>query len=161
MSIQLSKDIKIIGGIGIFTLAILIGGALLLSSNNNSSVPEEQIVAENGLHWHPRLEIYVNGEKQETPANIGILPTKHEEIHTHDDAPEGILHMEMNGLVTKDETRLGRFFEIWEKQFNSSQIFEFKNSSEAAVKMLVNGKANRDFENYHMRDGDRIEIRYE
>jgi len=27
--------------------------------------------------------------------------------------------------------------------------------------MAVNGKENKDFENYQMRDGDKIEIRYE
>ena len=83
-------------------------------------------------------------------------------MHTHaEDYRDGIVHMEMQGVVAKDETRLGRFFEIWGKKFSSSQIFGFKNSSEAAVKMLVNGKMNKDFENYNMRDGDKIEIRYE
>ncbi|PIR79863.1 MAG: hypothetical protein COU25_02960 [Candidatus Levybacteria bacterium CG10_big_fil_rev_8_21_14_0_10_35_13] len=157
---SLNTETKIIIVGGIITILAVVGISLLLSSSS-TSIPDDQIVAKNGLHWHPRLEIYINTEKQEIPANIGILPTKHEEIHTHDDASEGILHMEMNGLVTKDETRIARFFQIWGKKFNSGQIFEFKNSSEAAVKMLVNGKENKDFENYQMKDGDLIIIRYE
>ena len=154
---------KIIIGGGALTIAIIVGISVLVSNNSSSTsaVPKDQIVAQNGLHWHPRLKILVNGENQEIPANVGILPSKHEEIHTHEDNKEGIIHMEMQGVVTREETRLGRFFEIWGKKFNSSQIFEFKNSTESAVKMFVNGKTNKDFENYQMRDGDKIEIKYE
>ena len=159
----MTKDKIIIIGGGILTIVIILGISVLLSNNSSKSsgIPDDQIVVRNGLHWHPRLEIYINGEKQEIPANVGILPTKHEEIHTHEDNKEGIIHMEMQGIVTKEETRLGRFFEIWGKKFSSSQIFDSKNSSEGAVKMLVNAKTNKDFENYQMHDGDKIEIRYE
>ena len=135
----------------------------MLSSNSSStsSIPKDQIVAQNGLHWHPRVSVTIKGEKQEFEDNIG-LGAIHQKMHTHDeDYKDGVVHMEMQGVVTKEETRLGRFFEIWGKKFNSSQIFEFKNSTGSAVKMLVNGKTNKDFENYQMRDGDKIEIKYE
>jgi len=69
--------------------------------------------------------------------------------------------MEMEGLVTKDETRLGNFFEIWGKDFSKEQSFDKKNGADGKVKMLVNGKESSKFENYEMRDGDKIEIRYE
>ena len=69
--------------------------------------------------------------------------------------------MEFSGVVTKEDTRLGNFFKTWGKEFSSTQIFEYKNSSESAVIIFVNGKENLDFENYLMRDGDKIEIRYE
>lgn len=159
----MSKEIKIIIGGGILTIAIIVGISVLLSKNSSpsTSIPEDQIVAKNGLHWHPKLAVYIDGEKQEFTDSIG-LGAVHQKMHTHaQDYKDGVVHMEMPGVVTKDETRLERFFEIWGKKFSSSQIFEFKNSSEAAVKMLVNEKANKDFENYQMHDGDRIEIRYE
>lgn len=145
--------------LGLLTIIILAGAVLFLSRGEDSSVPEDQIIAKNGLHWHPRLEIYINGEKQEIRENIGIVGQIHQRIHTHDES--GTIHMEMSGVVTKDETKIGNFFRIWGKEFSPSQIFEFKNSSEAAVKMFVNGKVNKDFENYQMRDGDKIEIKYE
>ena len=86
----------------------------------------------------------------------------HQEIHTHDqDAKDGVIHMEMKGVVTKDETKLKNFFRVWGKEFSSTQIFDKKNGEEGKVKMMVNGKENIDFENYQMRDGDNIEIRYE
>jgi hypothetical protein len=154
---------KIIGGISLLTLSILVGAVFLLSGNSNvkSSISKDQIVAENGIHWHPKLLISIQGKKQEIPANIGIGAV-HQKIHTHpEDNKEGVVHMEMQGIVTKEDTKLGNFFKIWGKEFNSTQIFDKENGKEGKVVMLVNGKKNMEFENYHMRDGDIIEIRYE
>ncbi len=147
--------------LGLLSFVILAGVVFFLSRSNETALLEEQVVAKNGLHWHPKLAVYINGKKQEFTDSIG-LGAVHQKMHTHvQDYKEGVVHMEMPGIVTKDDTKLGNFFRIWGKKFSSSQMFEFKNSSEAAVKMLVNGKTNKDFENYQMNDGDRIEIRYE
>lgn len=115
---------------------------------NQPKTLESEIISRNGLHWHPELTIYIKGVKQEIPANIGIGLT-HEPIHTHDNS--GVLHLEFSGLVIKDDIKLSHFFKIWKKQFNSN----------GTVKMFVNGKENREFENYLMQDNDKIEIRYE
>src|SRR3990167_696165 len=128
---SLSSETKIIGGIGILTFVVLVGGIFFLSlgqsqtQTQESNVPEDQIISRTSLHWHPRLDIYIKGEKQEIPTNIGIGAV-HQEIHTHDeDAKDGVLHMEMAGLVTRDETELGRFFKIWGKEFSKDQSFEY------------------------------------
>src|SRR3989344_9573172 len=160
---QLNTEQKVIGGIVILTIVFLVGGVFLFSGQQSQevSVPEDQIVSRVGLHWHPKLEVFIHGKKQEFTDSIG-LGAVHQPMHTHaQDYKDGVVHMEIQGVVTKDETRLERFFEIWGKEFSSTQIFEFKNSTEAALKMLVNGKENSDFENYKMQDGDKIEIRYE
>lgn len=159
----MTKDKIIIIGGGILTIVIILGISVLLSkdSSKSSGVSDDQIVVRNGLHWHPRVSIAIKGKKQEFQNNIG-LGAIHQKMHTHDeDYKDGVVHMEMQGVVTKEDTKLGNFFRIWGKTFSSSQIFEFKNSSDSAVKMLVNGKTNKDFENYLMRDRDNIEIRYE
>ena len=159
----MSTENKIIIGGGILMIIVIIGISFLLTNNSSSStsVPNDQIVAQNGLHWHPKLTVYIKGEKQEFTDSIG-LGAVHQKMHTHaEDYKDGVVHMEMQGVVTKDETRLGNFFRIWGKEFNSTQLFDNKNSSEGTVKMAVNGKENKDFENYQMRDGDNIEIRYE
>ncbi len=160
---NLNTETKIIGGIGALTLVVLIGGIFLFSNQQSREVPipSDQIVSRNGLHWHSKLEIHIKGEKQEIPADIG-LGAVHQEIHTHEeDAKDGVLHMEMSGFVARDETGVGRFFKIWGKEFSRDQIFEYKNDSEGIVKMFVNGKENQEFERYQMKDGDKIEIRYE
>ena len=157
----MTADQKVIGGIALLTVVIFIGGIFLLSRGNSSSVPDEEIVERNGLHWHPKLTITIKGERQEIPANIG-LGAVHEKIHTHDeDAKDGVVHMEMQGLVTKDDTKLGNFFRIWGKEFTSVQIFDKANGSDGTVKLLVNGAENTEFGNYLMKDGDNLEIRYE
>ena len=166
----MTTEKKIIGGITLLSIAILVGGVLLLSDSSNSSssdksantsVTESEIVARNGMHWHPRLSIYIKGEKQPFTNGIGLNGAVHNPIHTHEDANKDIIHMEFGGIVTKEDTKLGNFFKIWGKEFNSTQIFDRRNGEEGTVKMTVNGKENTEFENYKMRDGDNIEIRYE
>lgn len=158
----ITTEHKIIGGIALVTIAILVGGALLMSGGKKPiTVSPEEVIATKGLHWHPKLTITINGKNQDLPANIG-LGAVHKKIHTHDtDAKDGVVHIEAEGVVTKDDTKLGNFFKIWGKEFTSNKIFDKTNNSEKKVKMTVNGKGNKDFENYLMKDGDQIEIRYE
>lgn len=136
-------------------IAVLIGG-IYWSRSLQSKDPN--ILSANGLHWHPTLEIVVKGEKQVIPANLGIgpqyssLPMGMTPVHTHDDASQGIVHLEFNGVVRKEDTKLGKFFEIWDKSINSfGDTFT----------MTVNGEQNADLENYEMKDGDKIVISYE
>ena len=159
----MSTEQKVIGGIGLLSLAILIGGVFFLTKGNTSSspTPPVDIVTQSGLHWHPKLSIYIKGEKQPFTNGIGLNGAVHNPIHTHDDADKDIVHMEFQGVVTKEDTKLANFFKIWGKKFSSTQIFDKKNGEEGTVKLTVNGKGNTQFENYQMRDGDMIEIKYE
>lgn len=156
----MKTETKIIGGIALAIMVILVGGVFLLSrqQSQEAKVPQDQIVSRKGIHWHPRLTILIKGEKQEITKDIGIGAI-HQPIHTHDSS--GILHMEMQGLVTIDDTKLDNFFKTWGKQFNSNCIFDKCNGSEGKVLMIVNGQENKEFDNYLMKDGDQIEIRYE
>jgi len=115
-------------------------------------IPESEIISRSGFHWHPELTMYASGEKQEIPANIGIGGV-HQPIHTHtEDAARGVIHMEFQGLVRKEDATIGRFFDIWGKDAGSFGILS---------KMTVNGQENTEFENYVMRDRDKIELYYE
>lgn len=157
----MSGEAKVIGGITLATIIILVGGVFLLTKSENPNVPEDQIVVRAGLHWHPKVTVTIKGEKQEIPANLGIGAV-HSKIHTHDtDNKQGVIHMEIKGIVTKDDTRLARFFQVWGKEFNANKLFDKTSGSDGTVKMLVNGQENKEFENYKMRDGDNIEIKYE
>ena len=125
----------------------LIGWAWWSTRVTQKSSPD--VASTNGLHWHSELSLYVKGEKQPIPAGIG-LGAVHLPIHTHDS--DGIIHMEFNGRVTKDDLKLTYLFKNWKKDFKSFG---------SNVKMTVNGKDNTDYENYEMKDGDKIELRYE
>ncbi len=130
-------------------VVVLVVGLFVWSRALQSADPD--IVSRNGLHWHPRLAIYAKGERIGIPANIG-LGAVHQSIHTHEDALQGVLHLEFSGVVRKQDLRLGNFFRIWGKDF-----MEFGPS----VTMTVNGEENTERENYEMKDGDIIELRYE
>ena len=149
------KNIFIIGSLA----ALLLVGGMWGSSSLQESDPN--VISTQGIHWHPQIEIYVKGEKQEILANIGIgpqyagMPTfdtsmRMTAVHTHE--PDGTIHLEFPARVTKEDTTLGNFFHIWSKDFMSFGSF---------VIMTVNGKENTELENYEMKDGDKIELRYE
>ena len=141
--------VLILGGIAGLLIWLVL--TVKLTSNN-------EIIARSGIHWHPELSIYIKGQLQEIPANVGLGVT-HNPIHTHD--ATGVIHLEFSGLVLKDNLKLGNFFKIWGKNLNKDCIMDYCGGPEGAVKMSVNGELNFDFENYLMRDGDKIEIRYE
>lgn len=136
-------------------ILLLVGGVWW---SNRSTMQDPNVLSNDGLHWHPELEIYIHGEPVEIPQGIG-LAGRHNPIHTHDDLP--IIHMEFGSRVTQEDTRLTHFFDAWGKTFNESQILEYENGPEGMVHMFVNGEENFEFGDYHMREGDKIEIRYE
>lgn len=115
------------------------------------SVPESDIVSRGAFHWHPELAFYVKGEKQEFPPNIGIGAV-HQPIHTHDDSGQGIVHLEFQGLARKQDVALGQFFKNWGKDMRTFG---------ANMKMTVNGEENTEYENYVMRDKDKIELNFD
>lgn len=112
------------------------------------SIPEGEIVSRRGLHFHPELTVFVKREKVEVPANLGIGAI-HNPMHTHDTS--GVIHLEFQGVVRRDDLKLEKFFEVWGKDF-----MEFGSS----VIMTVNGEKNVDLQNYVMGDRDKIEIHY-
>lgn len=144
--------------ISVITVAV-IGVGVLLSLTANTSpdqpVAEGDIVSNNGVHWHSKLTIFIKGQQVEIPANIGA-GAAHQPFHTHDTTGE--LHLEKLGVVSKNDTKLGKFFEIWGQQFNATCVLD---QCGGKVVMTVNGKENTDFENYLIQDQDVIEVRYE
>ena len=121
-------------------------------------VSDGELLSKNGIHYHPHLSVTIKGENVPIPQGLG-LGAVHNPIHTHD--PDGIIHLEFEGVVRKDDTKLGRFFEIWDKDFSKDSIMGNKTGEGGTVKMKVNGAENTEFENYLMKDGDKIEIIYE
>lgn len=151
------KNILIIAGVAL----LLIGGGAWWSNTAVSDGTESAaggIISMRGLHWHPELRIFIKGKEEHIPPNVG-LGVVHSPLHTHEDLP--VIHMEFSGKVAEEDTALGKFFEVWGKPFGAQEILGYRSGSDGAVRMYVNGEENFEFENYRMRDGDRIEIRYE
>lgn len=131
-----------------FGIAVIAGIVWLIASAPKT--PENDIVSRKGLHWHPEVAIYVKGVKQEASANLGVGGSFMAPVHTHE--PDGVIHLEFQGLVKKSAITLGQFFKSWGKDINSFGT---------NLKMTVNGKENTEYENYIMQDKDKIELRYE
>jgi len=147
-------------------LIVIIGGGVWWSKSLQNSDPD--LVSSNGIHWHPDLAIYLDGQRVDIPSNIGLVGG-HAPIHTHDEVADqretgGVdeghkpLHLEFGSAVRNDDLRLGNFFEIWGQPFSSECILDRCVSEGDILTMMVNGEENTDFENYIMSDGDRIEI---
>ena len=132
-------------------------------STNSNNVPQQPI------HWHPNLRIMIKGQDQVIPSGIGInignnmdnemSSMRMSPTHTH--TGDGIIHMENDRPWQKPETlTLGYFFKVWEKNFNSSCIFDYCNGKNGNLTLTVNGELNSDFDKYVMHDRDKILIAY-
>lgn len=166
------KSKTLITSIGIIGLLVILFSINPIIQNNKIKELERsgELISAEGIHWHPLLSIEIKGVKQEIPANIGIGPEYADtplfnpsmgmsDIHTHDN--DGTLHWEVaKGPVKKSDVTLGAFFLVWGKTFNQNCIFEYCNGPEGKVSFKVNGEDNPDFENYLVKDGDKIEIKY-
>lgn len=138
---------------------LLVGGVWWLNSLQES---DPNTISTRGVHWHPQIEIYIKGEKQDIPANIGVgmqyasMPTFDQSMrmtamHTHE--PGGMIHLEFSGRVMREDTTLSNFFAIWGKDM----MGEFG----TLTKMMVNGEETTEFGAYEMKDSDKIELHYE
>ena len=96
------------------------------------------------FHYHAHLNIFINGISYLVPADIGIKPPECIYwLHTHD--VTGLIHVESPENKTFN---LGQFFDIWDKKFNNSQIFDFavnKSDSKSLV-VYVNRTAVNDLQ---------------
>ncbi|GAA2719719.1 hypothetical protein [Actinocorallia aurantiaca] len=92
-------------------------------------------------HEHAHLSLFVNGEQQPIPANLGIDPASNiAELHTHD--ARGVLHVES---YSADKVfTLDQVFKIWEVPLSKTQIGQFKTDAERVLKFYVDGKEVQD-----------------
>jgi len=149
-----------VAGIGIFVF-IVIFGFILLSNGANKTKPKtnrELLMsctsdAATQYHIHPHLQIVINGQAHEVPANIGIENNCLHPIHTHDNS--GIIHIES---PEKRDFTLGDFFTVWGKTFNKDQILDYKREGNHTIKVTVDGQDSQDFEKFILKDNQQIVI---
>ena len=115
------------------------------------------------------IDTFINGQRYTVPSQIGIIPERCIYwLHTHDDS--GIIHIE--SPIVKNYT-LGQFFDIWDKKFNNSQIFDNvangknnnnnNNNNNNTLSVYVNGQKVSNGANYRdikLNEHDQIAIIY-
>ena len=142
-------------------VAAILGGIIwaYVRSGTTENASGNEVISRSGIHRHPHLNITIKGEAVLIPPRIGLSGTIHNPVHTHD--PDGVIHLEFEGRVTEKDTELKKFFEVWGKDFSKDSLLGNVTGAEGKVIMFVNGKENLEFENYYMKDGDKIELKFE
>ena len=102
-----------------------------------------------GVHVHPQVSVFVDGNIEIVPANIGITSDCMAEVHTHD--MTGIVHVESVDLMRADDLTLSDLFGVWGKSME-------REGYDLAV--FLNGERSDDPPSIILRDKDNIEIRY-
>lgn len=141
--------------IGVLVLLVIFGFYLFGRGAEDEDVGTAANIPSGPIHWHPELKIIIDGENILIPPNIGLIGGE-KPVHTHES--NGTIHIE-NRYPSKNNMRLGYFFEIWEKEFSDECIFLYCTDN-GTVRMAVNGIENIEFDDYILQDGDKIVIEY-
>jgi hypothetical protein len=104
---------------------------------------EEQLA----VHYHPHLEVVVDGEPVAVPANLGITATGISELHTHDDS--GTIHIES---ATDKPFTLGQLMATWDVELSERCIAEHCEDDDSVLTVEVDGQPH---------EGDPNEIVFE
>ncbi|OGZ71501.1 MAG: hypothetical protein A2904_01810 [Candidatus Staskawiczbacteria bacterium RIFCSPLOWO2_01_FULL_33_9] len=164
MNKKYSSDISLtwwIVGIVIVSIVVLFGVVFYQNKPFSSKTNREVALTcttdmATQFHIHPNLEIIINGQRQEIPANIGINDGCMNSLHTHDNS--GKIHVE---APEKRDFTLSDFFAVWNKTYNKDQIFDYKVDETHIIRETLNGKETQDYENTVLYDEDKIIIFYE
>ncbi len=108
-------------------------------------------------HIHAHVSIYINGQQQLIPANVGINQQQgcYYWLHTHDTT--GVIHIEAPQPITY---KLGNFFHIWSQQFAQSQ-YPIELNDTTGWQVYVDGKPYQgDFNNISMTAHKLITLAY-
>ena len=131
------KYMMIIVPIVIAVAAAGAAGAVLYKPQQAAAISgvECHVTEQTNYHVHSHLDVFVDGQKQEVPASIGILssPSCLYWLHTH--STDGVIHVE--APQTKVFT-LGQFLDIWKQTKDTNGLFNSVASKNATV--YVDGK---------------------
>jgi hypothetical protein len=145
--------------LGVVAVSVALSGAVGLaillppSSTLNTS-----------LHQHPNLQVFVAGEAQLIPGDIGIAAANWVDhsldayaemggmspLHTHDSS--GVIHVELSRW---HPCTLGDLFAVWGQPFDGGHLLDQTGS----VSMTVGGKASVEFRGLILQDGQQIVLR--
>lgn len=89
-------------------------------------------------HYHPHLEIIIDGEQVQVPANIGVDPSTGamSAVHTHE--TDGTIHIEAH--TVGEVFTLGQLFTQWGVKLTKTQIGGVTAKAGDTVGLTSNGK---------------------
>ncbi len=158
-----TKKLMVYGAIGILILA---GAGFFLS------LPKTQPVNYGiaglsfplgNIHWHATPALSVCGENIAMPKPVPGQHLGSSLLHLHED---GLFHIE-GSVSSPSQITLGAMMSNIGKNFSQTSLLAKKNGdlcpdgNSGKVRLLVKGNENSEYEDYIIRDGDRIEMRFE
>ena len=110
-----------------------------------------------GVHYHPVIEIVVNGQQVTIPANVGI---NHDGcsmrgVHTHD--ASGKIHVEMD---KEYNVPAESFFLVWGETFNENQILDYVVDQDHEIVVTLDGERVDTYEDTVLQDQEILRIEY-
>jgi len=125
----------------------------------------ESRVVFSGVPLAATLEMYVAGEAQQIPENIGVYSNGERAVVSTSDSTGSLR------FSSDSEATLGDLFDIWrlnagiagndaDAHFDDEQLLSHRAEGRHSVRMFVNGQVNRQYEDYVIQDGDHIAVAY-
>ncbi len=144
-------------------LILVLAGIVLLFYRAAKISSDFEPYTEGSVHWHADFDVFLCGERLDF-SSLGGANTHVGSplLHTHGDHK---VHIE--GAVSRaEDISIGNFFTAIGHKLSSNSFDDYTNENDRcggdnSVVLLVNGEENPEFENYILKDGDVIEVRYE
>lgn len=109
------------------------------------------------LHIHSHLDVYVNGDRVDVPADIGLSSSAESPLHTHD--PTGVIHIE--SATANQAFTLGEFFDVWGVRLTSTCIGGYCSAGNDTLHVFVDEKPyTGDPRSIQLKDQQEIVIAY-
>jgi hypothetical protein len=155
-----NKNTKIISVIVVVAITITLGIGLSLTPTTMIGAQMDKAII---MHFHPHLNLMIDGKPVTVPSQIGIVPSLWKDhsldqygmqamsngmsgmapLHTHD--ASGTIHVESN--VNRNYT-LGEFLNIWGGLDTAGKT----------VKATADGKSVSGYKDLILRDGEQINL---
>lgn len=100
-------------------------------------------------HIHPELKIYIDGEQQKIPANVGIDQECMSEVHTHDGT--GKIHVESFIPGRVSQMGLINLFDVWGTEVEKESY---------DLEIIQDGQVKNSIEEVNFIDKSIIELKY-
>lgn len=145
------------------SLALLVGAFLIYSVATAPKV--EGPYTPGPVHWHAAVSLTACGEPIKFPRVPPGQMLGPEVRHLHDDS-DNTIHIESQ-VQRKEDIMVGAFLSDIGVPFDEKQLGKYKEGDTCPggkpgkVGFTVNGAPSLEYEKHVMRDGDRIEIRFE
>jgi hypothetical protein len=86
------------------------------------------------MHEHANIQVFVHGEQQAVPTNIGITEDGALSLHTHE--ASGTVHMESQSIYP---FTLGEFFGVWGVELSETCLGSYCEDDESTLRVFEGG----------------------